>query len=120
MKLKKINKYFLLLILLGIFNLTGCKSDDKVHIKFSTWGSETEVKILSVASGPALEIKKLIKMYPEISNRINLTLLDQEIKALEYSQDHIYENKIKYQSSLKVNFIHQYRRAFARLFAFIQ
>jgi extracellular factor (EF) 3-hydroxypalmitic acid methyl ester biosynthesis protein len=70
-------------------------------------GENKLVNILSVASGPAHEIIDLISSTPELSGRINLTLLDQEILALSYSQEKIYEQCIKSDFTLKVNFIHK-------------
>lgn len=60
MTLRKLTKYLLAFLLLSILSLTGCKSDNKVHIKFSTWGSETEVNILKPL------IKDFEKENPEI------------------------------------------------------
>jgi len=65
------------------------------------------VEILSVGSGPALEFKMLFEKHPEITNRISLNLLDQEIQALEFSKAHLYKNRMRYNSPMTVNFIHQ-------------
>jgi extracellular factor (EF) 3-hydroxypalmitic acid methyl ester biosynthesis protein len=70
-------------------------------------GKSTTVDILSVASGPAHEIIDLISSVPELSGKINLTLLDQEILALRYSQEKIYEQCIKYGFTINVKFIHK-------------
>jgi len=63
------------------------------------------VDVLSVASGPALEITQLIKNAPSSAGKIRLTLLDQEIEALKFSQENIYRHKIQYDCRLSVNFI---------------
>jgi chemotaxis methyl-accepting protein methylase len=64
------------------------------------------VNIFSIASGPSLEIQELISQHPEVTNNVTFTLLDQEIKALHYSMDSILDKKIKYNSNITVNFIH--------------
>jgi hypothetical protein len=64
------------------------------------------VNIFSIASGPALEIQELISHHPEVTNNVTFTLLDQEIKALQYSMESIYDRKIRYESAMNVNFIH--------------
>ena len=66
-----------------------------------------ELRILSIASGPALEIQRLIDLYPEIANRIHLTLLDQELEALRYSQDRLYMKRIVNSCQIRIEFIHQ-------------
>ena len=63
------------------------------------------VDILSIASGPALEIQELISHHHETTNNITFTLLDQDIKALRYSMESVYDKKIKYKSNLSMNFI---------------
>ena len=65
------------------------------------------VDILSVASGPALELGRLIRDHTNVTNKISVTLLDQEIEALKFSQENIYEKRIEYESNLKVDFIHK-------------
>jgi extracellular factor (EF) 3-hydroxypalmitic acid methyl ester biosynthesis protein len=76
-------------------------------------GKDT-VNILSVASGPAHEIIDLISSTPELSGKINLTLLDQEILALKYSQEKIYEQCIKSDFIISVNFIHKSIQSFIK------
>jgi extracellular factor (EF) 3-hydroxypalmitic acid methyl ester biosynthesis protein len=66
-----------------------------------------EVRIFSIAAGPALEIQHLIETKPHIADRIHLTLLDQEIEALRYSQDSIYMKRIMRNCKIKVDLIHQ-------------
>ena len=68
---------------------------------------QEEVRILSIACGPALEIQHLIDTRPEVAGRIRLTLLDQEIKALRYSQDAIYMKRILKNCNIRVDLIHR-------------
>ena len=68
---------------------------------------QEEVRILSIASGPALEIQHLIETRPDVASRIRLTLLDQEIKALRYSQDAIYMKRILKNCDIRVELIHR-------------
>jgi extracellular factor (EF) 3-hydroxypalmitic acid methyl ester biosynthesis protein len=65
-----------------------------------------QLNIFSIASGPALEIQELISHHPELTGNVTFTLLDQEIKALQYSMECIYDKKIKFESSITINFIH--------------
>jgi extracellular factor (EF) 3-hydroxypalmitic acid methyl ester biosynthesis protein len=67
---------------------------------------DEHINIFSIASGPALEIQELISHHPEITGNVTFTLLDQEIKALQYSMECIYDKKIKYDSNITINFIH--------------
>ncbi len=73
--------------------------------------NETEkrgsLKVLSIASGPAIEFDLLQKKYPEISDSLAITLLDQEVEALKFSQEQLYENRIKTESNMDIDFIHQ-------------
>jgi extracellular factor (EF) 3-hydroxypalmitic acid methyl ester biosynthesis protein len=66
-----------------------------------------EVRILSIASGPALEIQHLIETKPHLADRIHITLLDQEVEALRYSQDSIYMKRIINTCGIQVDLIHQ-------------
>lgn len=68
---------------------------------------KSPVEILSVGSGPALEFKMLFEKHPEITHHISLTLLDQEIQALQFSQAHLHENQMTYNSKINMNSIHQ-------------
>lgn len=43
-----------------------------------------------------------------------ITLLDQEITALEYSLNALYENKIKHDSDMQIDFIHQNLQEYLR------
>ncbi len=72
------------------------------------------VRLLSVASGPALEIQKLIEEHPAVADRIHLTLLDQEAEALRYSQDNIYLKRIMSSSSIQVDLVHESVGSFLR------
>lgn len=65
MKLKKIYKYLTPLLLLLIMLASCQKKDDRVHIKFSTWGSESEINIL----------KPLIKEFEQNNPDIHVELL---------------------------------------------
>lgn len=65
------------------------------------------VRLLSIASGPALEIQQLIEEYPSLASRIHITLLDQESEALRYSQDAIYMKRIMNNCSIGVELVHQ-------------
>ncbi len=68
---------------------------------------EGDVRLLSIASGPALEIQRLIEKHPKIASRIHITLLDQEAEALKYSQDNIYMKRIMRNSNIRVELVHQ-------------
>jgi hypothetical protein len=74
--------------------------------KFLSLHADEKVSILSIASGPALEVQELIRKHPEVTHNLTYTLLDQEIKALQYSMEAIYEKRIKHNSTMEVNFIH--------------
>lgn len=78
---------------------------------------DEEVRILSIASGPALEIQHLIETNPQVADRIRLTLLDQEIEALRYSQDSIYMKRILNNCSIRVELIHRSVGAFLKQIA---
>lgn len=78
--------------------------------KIISWvenSKKNDVRIFSIAAGPALEIDLLMKKNVSITNRLSLTLLDQEINALQFSQDQLYENLIHYGSSMRMEFIHR-------------
>jgi extracellular factor (EF) 3-hydroxypalmitic acid methyl ester biosynthesis protein len=66
-----------------------------------------QVNLLSIASGPAFEIQRIIEERPEIGNRIHVTLLDQEIEALRFSQDNIYMKRILHNCHIQVSLIHE-------------
>jgi chemotaxis methyl-accepting protein methylase len=76
------------------------------------------LKILSIASGPAIEFELLLENNPEVTDNISITFLDLDIGALRYSQNNLYENRIKANSKIKFNFVHQnvgnYLRSLAR------
>lgn len=69
--------------------------------------SGEQVEVFSIASGPALEIEHLIMNEPLAAKRISLRLLDQEINALRFSQDNLYERKIQFDSAISLEFVHQ-------------
>jgi extracellular factor (EF) 3-hydroxypalmitic acid methyl ester biosynthesis protein len=103
---KLVNKVFLQNPLaLAARNRNGCLSDRIVT--FIEQCQSPEVRVLSVAAGPALEIQKLIEEHPEVADRIKLTLLDQEEEALRYSQDNIYLQRIMSSSSIQVDLLHE-------------
>ncbi len=64
------------------------------------------VEILSIACGPALEMDLLMKRHPRVTDRISLTLLDQEIHALQFAQDNLYAQRITHESTMKIELIH--------------
>lgn len=69
---------------------------------------EGPLKILSVASGPAMEIQRIISEVREYNHRdIEVHLLDQDVTALKHSQRRIYEMKIKNQCNFDFKFINQ-------------
>ena len=85
--------------------------------RFVEQSSEETVRLLSIASGPALEIQKLLKEKPRIADRIHLTLLDQEAEALRYSQDSIYMKRILHGCNIQVDLIHERIGAFFKALA---
>ncbi len=62
-------------------------------------------KVLSIASGPALEFEMLLKKYPKLVDDVSITLLDQDINALRFSQENLYKTRIETQSKVKIDFI---------------
>jgi extracellular factor (EF) 3-hydroxypalmitic acid methyl ester biosynthesis protein len=69
-------------------------------------GGTNRINVFSIASGPSQEIDFLMKKYPDACSRISLVLLDREIRALQFSKDNLYENKIRYGSDLAIDFMH--------------
>ena len=63
--------------------------------------------ILSLACGGVFELDTLFKKDPQILKNVKYTLLEQEKRALEYSQQKIYENNIKFNTDIKIEIIHQ-------------
>ncbi|MBD3243899.1 MAG: hypothetical protein GF331_25125, partial [Chitinivibrionales bacterium] len=57
---------------------------------FVEQSSKPKVEVLSIACGPALEIDMLMEQSPRTADRISLTLLDQELHALQFAQDNLY------------------------------
>ena len=55
----------------------------------------------------AIEFDLLLKKHPGISDKVAVTLLDQEIEALKFSQEQLYEDRIKIGSKMELNFVHQ-------------
>jgi 2-polyprenyl-3-methyl-5-hydroxy-6-metoxy-1,4-benzoquinol methylase len=70
--------------------------------------------LFSVACGPALEIRELLATNPELTQNVSLTLLDQEINALEYTLNSLYESKIRHESEMRISFVHQNLQEFLR------
>jgi extracellular factor (EF) 3-hydroxypalmitic acid methyl ester biosynthesis protein len=64
-------------------------------------------KVLSIASGPALEFDMLLKKYPKLADNVSIKLLDQDIEALRFSQENLYKTRIETQSKIHIDFIHQ-------------
>lgn len=73
-----------------------------------------KVEILSIACGPALEIERLVQEHKDLSDRISLTLLDQDIEALRYAQENLYRNRILYDSKIELSFLYKSIGAFLR------
>lgn len=76
------------------------------QVRVSQAKSASELKVLSVGSGPAKEIQDLISTYTE-ANHCNVTLIDFDPEALLYSQQKLFEAKILYKSSIELNFINR-------------
>ncbi len=74
----------------------------------------SESRILSIGSGPAEEIQRLIEKRPDISNRVHVTLLDRESDALKYAQDSIYMKRIMNDSAIQLELIHRNIGAFLK------
>jgi len=64
------------------------------------------IRVFSVASGPALELAHLIETRPAIAGKLDVTLLDQEINALRFSQDALYEKRLTKNCPATFSFIH--------------
>ncbi|MBN1114026.1 MAG: class I SAM-dependent methyltransferase [Oligoflexia bacterium] len=62
-------------------------------------------KIISIASGPAYEIQKLIDTDTELMENVEISLLDAEIDSLEYAQRKLVEKCIQKSIHLKINYI---------------
>lgn len=73
-----------------------------------------EVRIMSIGSGPAVEIQRLIEKRPDISNRVHVTLIDRESDALKYAQDSIYMKRIMNDSAIQLELIHRNIGAFLK------
>ncbi len=67
----------------------------------------SSAKVLSIASGPALEFEMLLKKYPKLVDDVSITLLDQDINALRFSQENLYKTRIETQSKVNIDFIHK-------------
>ena len=67
---------------------------------------QDNAKVLSIASGPALEFDILLKKYPKLVDNVSIKLLDQDIEALRFSQENLYKTRIETQSKINIDFIH--------------
>ena len=74
---------------------------------FVARSDQERVYLLSVASGPAAEIQHILEQYPELGDRIHVTLLDQELEALKYCQDNIYMKRILNNCEIQVDLVHE-------------
>ena len=67
-----------------------------------------KIKILSVASGPAVEVQKLISEVQEYNHLpIEFYFLDQDMSALKYSQRKLYELKLKHGCKFEFIFLNK-------------
>lgn len=66
-----------------------------------------KAKVLSIASGPALEFDMLLRSDAQSTDDVSITLLDQDINALKFSQENLYKTRIETQSKIRIDFIHQ-------------
>ena len=68
-----------------------------------SFGLSNKPKILSVASGPAYEVETFLTENPEIS--ADFYLLDQDLNALQYAKEQIYQTKMMSNFNSNVEFI---------------
>lgn len=64
---------------------------EKLKQTISKFAADAEIKILSVASGPALEVQNLIRDPLFQSQNVQITLFDQDFDALKHAQRKIIE-----------------------------
>lgn len=76
--------------------------------------SEKPFRVLSVACGPALETEVLLNQYTDVSSSLDITLLDQEYKALCFAQENIYKNRILNNSRIAIRLLQRNIGAFVR------
>jgi SAM-dependent methyltransferase len=65
------------------------------------------LRVLSVASGPALEFDALLAERPDLANGLWVTLLDQEIEALQFSLENLSERRFRAGSGMRISCLHQ-------------
>ncbi len=65
------------------------------------------LQVLSVASGPALEFDALLAETPALADSLSVTLLDQEIEALQFSLDNLSERRIRAGCGMRLDYLHQ-------------
>jgi len=63
--------------------------------------------VLSVASGPALEFDALLAQTPALADGLSVTLLDQEIEALQFSLENLSERRIRTGCRMRIGCLHQ-------------
>lgn len=72
---------------------------DQITTLVST--SKNKIKILSVASGPIMEIQYFLKDTPEFSENVEFYFLDQDLESLQHAQRVI--KNIEREKNIKVN-----------------
>lgn len=65
------------------------------------------LRVLSVASGPALEFDALLAETPALADGLSATLLDQEIEALQFSLENLSERRIRAGCGMRISCLHQ-------------
>lgn len=65
------------------------------------------LQVLSVASGPALEFDALLAQTPALADGLSVTLLDQEIEALQFSLENLSERRIRAGCRMRIGCLHQ-------------
>lgn len=79
---------------------------EKIISKVHTTGAHEEIKVLSVASGPAQEVKYAIEaLSQEQLNKVSFNLLDQDEDALKYAQRNIRSHAMSLGKRVHVNLI---------------
>jgi SAM-dependent methyltransferase len=73
-----------------------------------------DLRVLSVASGAALEFAALLEQAPELTDGLAVTLLDQEIEALQFSLENLSELRLRAASRMRLTHIHQSVGTFVR------
>jgi extracellular factor (EF) 3-hydroxypalmitic acid methyl ester biosynthesis protein len=66
---------------------------------------EKRFNILSIASGASFEISEVIQRRPDIADKITVTCIDQELKALQYAQESIYRQCTGNELKLNISFV---------------